>query len=92
MELRSRMQWGQTDLADQITKHSTLTRTTSTPDHCMISDWEHGRHAPSPVHRMALSKIAAKRGHEDLAMIFRASTFAWGLTIAIAALGLADDE
>jgi hypothetical protein len=38
----------------------------------MISKWEHGIDGPSPSHRMALAKIAAKHGHTDLAAIFRA--------------------
>jgi len=81
-ELRRRLEWSQTQLAHAIDKHSGKTETT---DYMTISRWERGIDSPSPAKRMALAKIAAKRGHEDLAKRFRAPIVAWQLVAALRA-------
>ena len=72
--LRQRIGWAQEELALALNKH--LGKVSSNRPlawQCtMISKWEHGADGPSPNHRMALTKIAAKYGHDDLASIFRA--------------------
>lgn len=62
------------ELAHGIDKHGA--RKT---DHGTISRWERGVESPSPGHRAALAKIAAKHKHDGLADIFRAPTIAWRL-------------
>ena len=59
-----------------IDKHGNKAKTT---DYMTISRWERGIDSPSPAKRMALAKIAAKRGHEDLAALFHAPVVAWRL-------------
>jgi transcriptional regulator with XRE-family HTH domain len=73
-ELRQRLEWSQEELARAIGKHGG-----QATDHMTVSRWERGIDAPSPVKRMALGKIAAKHGHEDLADVFRAAMTAWRL-------------
>ena len=73
-ELRRRLEWSQEELARAIGKHDG-----QPTDHMTVSRWERGIDAPLPVKRMALGKIAAKHGHEELADVFRAATSAWRL-------------
>ncbi len=73
-DLRRRQEWSQEELARAIDRHGG--RAT---DHVIVSRWERRIDAPSPVKRLALGKIAAKNGHEDLADIFRAGVSAWRL-------------
>jgi DNA-binding transcriptional regulator YiaG len=73
-ELRQRLECSQEELARAIGKHGG-----KTTDHMTVSRWERGIEAPSPIKRMALGKIAAKHGHEELADVFRAPTSAWRL-------------
>ena len=79
-ELRRRLEWSQTELARAIDKQRCKTSTT---DYMTISRWERAIDSPSPPKRMALAKIAAKRGHEDLAKRFRAPVVAWHLVAAL---------
>ncbi len=67
--LRQRIGWTQERLAAAVDKSLGRQRLTR---HTTISKWEIGIDGPSPIHRMALAKIAAKQGHTDLASIFRA--------------------
>lgn len=73
-ELRKRMEWSQAELAHAIDKHCARTTDPGT-----VSRWERGIESPSPAHRMALAKIAAKHKHDGLADIFRGSITAWRL-------------
>ena len=77
--LRERMRWGQMDLATELTKQGARAKIAMTPTQGTISRWEHGEQAPSAPHRMALARVAAKYGHEDLAEVFRAPVSAWRL-------------
>jgi len=79
-ELRRRLEWSQTELARAIDKQGSKTKTT---DYMTISRWERGIDSPSPAKRMALARIAAKRGHEDLAKRFRAPVVAWHLVATL---------
>ena len=69
--LRDRIGWTQERLAAAVDKSLGRQRLTR---HSTISKWELGIDGPSPIHRMALAKIAAKQGLTDLASIFRAPT------------------
>ena len=80
IELRRRQEWSQTELAHAIDKHGSKTKTT---DYMTISRWERGIDSPSPAKRMALAKIATKRGHKDLAKRFRAPVVACHLVAAL---------
>ncbi len=73
-DLRRRQDWSQEELARAIDQHGG--RATA---HMIVSRWERCIDAPSPVKRLALGKIAAKHGHDDLADIFRAGVSAWRL-------------
>lgn len=76
VELRRRMNWGQAELARQISSEHTGARLAA--NQAMISQWEHGVHAPSPDYRIALSRIAARsKRTEDLAEFFRLPVSAW---------------
>ena len=79
LDLRTRMRWGQEDLAKEITKTAARMRVAITPNRTCVSRWENGDAAPSSEHRMVLAKIAAKHGHEDIAELFRAPVSAWRL-------------
>jgi DNA-binding transcriptional regulator YiaG len=76
-ELRRRLDWGQAQLAKAIRRE--LRGSVPAPYVQTISRWETGERSPSPVYRMALSRIAAKHGFEGLARRFRASVEAWAL-------------
>lgn len=79
-ELRARLEVSQPELARTIDKHSGRSKNSGPMTHQQtISAWENGAGAPSPRHRMALAKISAKHGHEDLAALFRAPVVAWQL-------------
>lgn len=78
--LRRRLEWSQAELAHAIDKHGGKTSAT---DYMTISRWERAIDSPSPTKRMALAKIAAKRGHEDLAKRFRAPVVAWHLVATL---------
>ena len=78
VELRARMHWGQLDLADHIAK-SVGGAVMAAPDQEVISRWENGVQAPSPIYRAALARIAAKHKHDDLVETFRAPMSAWRL-------------
>jgi hypothetical protein len=91
VDLRARMRWGQTDLADEITKCAAKMGISLKPNQVCISRWENRETAPSQQHRMVLAKIAAKHSHEDLAEFFRAPISAWRL-VGYVKLGLVDDE
>lgn len=92
IELRRRMNWGQEDLARQINRHGARPGSLLASTKQMISGWENGEHAPSPVYRAALGRIAEKHeATEDLAAVFRAPTIAWRL-VAHVKLGLKDGE
>ena len=79
VELRSRMHWGQVDLANQIAKSGSGRSVMAAPGQGSISRWENGVQAPSPVYRAALARIAAEHKHDDLVETFRAPTSAWRL-------------
>ena len=66
--LRKRIGWTQGKLAASVDKHLGQDRTTR---QSTISKWETGIDAPSPRHRMALTRISAKYKHNDLAAVFR---------------------
>ena len=80
IELRRRQEWSQTELARAIDKQGHNRRAT---DYMTIGRWERGIDSPSPTKRMALAKIATKRGHEDLAKRFRAPVVAWHLVATL---------
>ena len=79
VDLRARLQWGQEDLAREITKMAAKMRVAIAPNRICVSRWENGETAPSPEHRMVLARISAKHGHEDIAELFRAPVSAWRL-------------
>ncbi len=85
------MQWGQADLACEISKQGLWAQAGTEPNRETISRWEHGQQAPSPVHRMALAKVATKYKHEDLAELFRAPISSWRL-VGTVKFGLKDEE
>ena len=91
VELRSRMHWGQVDLADQIAKHGVGGAVMAAPEQGAISRWENGVQAPSPVYRAALARIAAKHKHDDLVETFRAPMSAWRLVAHVGKLA-GDDK
>ena len=78
-ELRSRMKWGQLELARQIGGHGEGGGAMSEPSPEVISRWENYTQSPSPVYRAALARIAAESKYEDLAEMFRAPMIAWRL-------------
>lgn len=90
VDLRARMRWGQEDLADEITKVAAKMGVPITPNRICVSRWENMETAPSQQHRMVLSRIAAKNGHEDLAEFFRAPVSLWRLVGYVEA-GLTED-
>ncbi len=90
VELRARMRWGQAELAEQISRHGGRGRLL-VPSQEVISRWENGTQAPSPAYRLALGRVAAKHGHEDLAELFRAPISAWRL-VGHVRLGLEGDK
>jgi hypothetical protein len=71
--LRVRMQWTQERLASKITKISGRKAGGQRTYMQTISQWERHLESPSPLHRMALGKLAEKHGHPDLAAVFRAT-------------------
>jgi hypothetical protein len=79
VELRARMRWGQLDLADNISRHGTVGAVMVAPSQEVISRWENGTQAPSPIYRAAMARLAAKYEHDDLVETFRAPTSAWRL-------------
>ena len=79
LDLRARMRWGQTELADEISKGAARLGLNIKPNQVCVSRWENGETAPSQQHRMVLARIAGKNGHEDLAEFFRAPVSAWRL-------------
>ncbi len=91
VELRTRMQWGQADLAREIRKQGGRANTGTKPNRETISRWEHGQQSPSPEHRMALAKIAMKYKHEDLAQLFRMPMSAWRI-VGTVKFGLKNEE
>src|SRR5689334_12101619 len=91
VELRARMKWGQADLAQAIQLQGSRVHLILTPDQGTISRWERCQSAPSQQHRMVLSRISSKNGHEDLAELFRAPVSAWRL-VGHVRLGLKDDQ
>jgi hypothetical protein len=91
VDLRARMRWGQTDLADEISKGAARRGLTIKPNQVCVSRWENCETAPSQQHRMVLAKIATKNGRQDLAEFFRAPVSAWRL-VGYVKLGLMKDE
>lgn len=79
VELRARMDWGQMDLAHKISKSGTGGAVVIAPSREVISRWENATHAPSPVYRAAMARLAAKYEHDDLVHVFRAQASAWRL-------------
>jgi transcriptional regulator with XRE-family HTH domain len=81
--LRERLRWSQIRLAAEMNKWGEH-KGGETMRGCRVSRWERRRAAPSPTHRMALGKISAKHGYEDLGAIFRAlPALAWSLVLAL---------
>jgi transcriptional regulator with XRE-family HTH domain len=57
MDLRREMNWTQPDLAKAM--HKAARKRTGRPvTRHMITDWEHGKFAPSGVYRSALARVA----------------------------------
>ncbi len=81
--LRTLMKLDQPEFAEEIKKEGLRTGLRLDVGRETVSRWEHGQRAPSPAHRMALSKIAAKNRHEDLAELFRAPISAWKLVVQV---------
>ena len=93
VELRTRMQWGQEDLAREIgrlTYHPVRGRLPR-PDRTMIWRWESGQQPPNHIHRWALGKIARSHKHDDLANIFCANNPCWRLVELVTELLSRDD-
>ena len=81
--LRERMQWSQLRLAAEMNKWGAR-KGEEMMSRGRISRWERRQASPSPTHRMALGKISAKHGYEDLGAIFRAlPALAWSLVLAL---------
>ena len=82
-ELRRRLEWSQDHLGYAITRHGGRPRGGNPETYrLVISRWENSTRAPAPVCRMALAKIAANHGHEDLARVFRKSIAHWRAAVA----------
>ena len=74
--LRRFHDWSQEELAREISRHAQ--RGAHAPEAKKISEWEHGSHAPSSQHRIALARIAAQfKATEDLVPLFLAGSESW---------------
>jgi transcriptional regulator with XRE-family HTH domain len=71
-ELREKTGWTQEELSVALDKRLGRTAGQRATWPTTISKWERGVEAPSTAHRLALAKIAAKYGDDDLVRIFRA--------------------
>lgn len=91
LELRSRMDWAQEDLASNISRNGTGAAAMIAPSREVISRWENCSQAPSPTYRAALGRLAAKYGHDDLVETFRAPVSAWRLVGHVRKWMLDDD-
>jgi transcriptional regulator with XRE-family HTH domain len=79
-DLRAFLEWSQTDLAEEVTKIAEKRWLPIRPTQVSVSRWETGATAPSPQHRMILSRIAARQKKTaHLAELFRAPVSAWRL-------------
>ena len=90
MELRRRKDWDQTELARAFDRRG-FQAGLQPPDRRTISQWENGRHRPSPDHQSALSKIARAHKETFLHDIFSAPPYAWTLVVAIVEVGILID-
>ena len=83
--LRRFHDWSQEELAREISRHAQ--RGAHAPEAKKISEWEHGSHAPSSQHRIALARIAVMfKATEDLAPIFLAGSESWKVVSRVRAL------
>ena len=83
--LRRFHDWSQEELARELARHAP--RGTPAPDQHKISQWEHGVHAPSSKHRIALSRIAASfKATEDLVPLFLAGSESWKVVSRVRSL------
>src|SRR5512141_2129207 len=77
-ELRRFYDWGQDELAREISRNAK--RGTEAPTDEMVSRWEHAVRAPDPRYRTALARIAEKEGETaNLVPIFLAGIHGWKL-------------
>lgn len=75
-ELRRFHNWSQEELAREISRRAR--RGTPAPPRQMISEWEHGTHAPAPAYRIALARVAeSEKATEELAPLFLAGADSW---------------
>ena len=80
LDLRSAMQWSQTDLAVEIGKVAIKLNVQVQPVQEIVSRWERGEAAPSPQYRMLLGRVAERDSRTThLADLFRAPESAWRL-------------
>lgn len=70
-ELRRRLQWSQEQLAQGLGKNGRRTHSIT------VSRWERGVDSPSPEKRTVLTRIAQRKGYEDLAIVLRAPISVW---------------
>src|SRR5690349_13127565 len=77
VDLRARMRWSQEQLAQELLRAAARANLDLAARVSTISEWENAGAAPSPEYRMLLARIAANKGHEDLAEIFRAPISVW---------------
>jgi transcriptional regulator with XRE-family HTH domain len=92
LELRTRLEWSQEELATEINRYTSGGERIPTPHRVTISRWESGERTPSPIHSIALAKIAARHEFNDLTEIYRASLDAWELARLVALLRGEDHE
>ena len=92
LELRTRLEWSQEELATEINRYTNRGERIPTPHLVTISRWESGERTPSPIHSIALAKIAARHDFNDLTKIYRASLDAWELARLVALLRGDDGE
>jgi transcriptional regulator with XRE-family HTH domain len=90
VELRTRMQWNQGQLAQYIHRYSSGRERLPLPSQQLVSRWENGDSAPSLHYRLALAKMARGQGHDDLAVIFEAAPVAWKLAAVVVNSGVAN--
>ncbi len=80
IDLRSRMEWSQEELANEICRVAAKMGSPIRPDRKTVWRWEQMEFAPNGEHRMVLARIAARLPKtEDLAELFRAPVSAWRL-------------
>ena len=83
LELRRRMEWDQTQLANAIHRYGAAKKRMPAPSRMTISRWESGASLPSLRHQIILARLAGAHKLRALHKIFSASPAQWELFEAL---------